>query len=333
MTVPNKPYCNTGTDLQSAFADIETYNHRQVVKGWELTASQSSTYEHYTTGYVGSVYQNNKTLVIKTSIAQVEAANSSFLYDETNDILYVNMDDGNDPDTADTVEVAPYDTWANFKQQAVYDAMSELHALLDPKFPVPLPMDRNPLAVSGETRHYEYDIVQSTAILACKNIIRGTNPGDVNVKILMELLINEEETGIIDEHRSGKRAFKFEQSGDERKAVIEPLSVTDGSGRIIVYGKYSGAHRDTWLITITTAGAINEDTTPKYKVSFDNGTTDDLTDQQGAYAERLLKDGISIAFDDREGNFTQNDTWLIHVEPGGLEAGNATFRSASLRRR
>ena len=149
----------------------------------------------------------------------------------------------------------------------------------------------------------------------------------------MELLINEEETGILDEHRNGKRAFKFEQSGDERKAVIEPLSVTSGSGRIIVYGKYSGAHRDTWKITITTGGAIDESTTPKFKVSFDNGTTDHLTDQQGAYAEQLIKDGISIAFDDREGNFTQNDTWLIHVEPAGLQAGNATLRSADLRRR
>jgi len=329
MTVPNKPYCNTTTDLQRAFTNIENYNHREVVKTWTIVSGQADTYSHRGTGYVNMVFDDTVPLTVQTSIANVQSNVGSFYYDSTNDILYVHQTGAGDPDTS-TIEVTPYDIWANFKQQSVYDAMSELEAMLDPKFPIPLPMARHPYAISGETRHYEYDIVQVTAILACKNIIQGVNPGDMIIKTLMSMLINEDETGIIDEHRSGKRAFKFEMSGDEHRAVIEPKSVTSGSGRLIVYGEYTGGRRDTWLITITTGGAIDESTTPKFKVSFDNGTTDHMTDLQGAYGEQLIKDGVYLAFDDREGNFTQNDTWIIHVEPAGEMAGNASLRSARL---
>ena len=331
MAVPAIPYCNVTTDLQRVFHRIEDYAARSVVKTW--TNTSGSVYEHQHTGYVGGVWEDGSALVIKTSIAEVEATVSTFWYDPATDILYVQMAGSGDPDaiTGLGIEVAGYDTWFNYKTQASYDAMSELEGMLDPKFPNPLPQARNPYAIAGITRNYDWDIVQCAAILTVKNIIQGINPADSMIPVLMAKLINEEGNGIIDEHRDGKRAFSFEMTGDEHMPSVEPLSVA-GSGRVIAYGEYTGEKRDTWLLTITTGGAIDESTTPKYKISFDNGNTDHVTDQQAYYEQRLIKDGVSLAFDDREGNFTGTDTYLIHVEPYDLAPTNASLRSARIRR-
>ena len=327
MSEPNKPYCNTTTDFQRVFSSIENYSQRSVVKEWNQASGQSDTYQHEATGYVGMVFDDGLALTIKTSIADVESNVGTWYYDSTNDILYVHQTDAGDPDES-TIEVTPYDTWAHFKQQAVSDAMSELEAMLDPKFPNPLPMSANVYATSVEERFYDWDIVQSTAILACKNIIQGLNPADSLIEVLMNKLVNEEGRGIIDEHRSGLRNFTWEFSGDEHNPSVEPLAVA-GNGIIKTHGEHKGSKKATWLLTITTGGAISATI---YKISFDNGTTDHVILQQAFYKQRLIKDGVSISFNDRVGNFTTNDTWLIHLEPYGEMPGNATLRSVRIRR-
>jgi len=314
------PYCNTTSDLQEAYKDIENFSGKDTLTTFTATSGQDKTFEKHNTGYVGVVYEDGVILTEKTSIATVQATASTYWYDSTNDILYVHCSDDADPDTH-TIQTAAED-WATFKTTMVNRACQQLENLLDPVYPRPLPFAKS----QYNSKNYDSDIVYCTALLACINIMRHRDPENSDIKALQDLVWNaEDERGILWEYRKGLRSFSFEATKDQFNGNIQQTVQGDGStGTIHLVGTGSRAAMRQVLIVIVTGGAVK---TATWKYSTDGGTTYSsaiATD----YGYIYLIDNIWMRF---RGTFVADDAWQVDII-GDESVTNANIKAIQFRR-
>jgi len=260
------PYCNTTSDLQSVVKDIEKFSGKDTLESFTAESGQNYTYRKNGTGYVGAVYEDSVALDEQDSVANVDANAGSFWYDSTNDILYINCTDSNNPDQH-TIQVA-VDDWASFKTTMANRAFQQLESLLDPKYPRPLPFAQ----IQYNSLNYDGDIVECAAILTCINIIKHRDADNPLIETLQNRVWNaQEEIGILWEYRQGERSFSFEVTADQFNGNVEVITRdSSSSGMIYVAGQSdrSGSYRIR--VKITTAGAVG---TAKWKYSSDNSVT------------------------------------------------------------
>ena len=317
------PYCNLTTDLQLAFKDIERYFNKDTLDTFAQASGQSNTYEKRNTGYYGAVWQNGNALTSKTSIADVESNPSSFYYDETNDILYLSMDDGNDPDSAPDVIEAATDTWNGFKTTMRNDAQELMESMLDPKYPRPIPF----AATSYNSENYDFDIRFSCALLTCYLIISQQDPSNPFAGKLLEKVWNPvKDTGILWEYYIHQKAFSFETTKDEFKGNIEVITYgSSSSGIIYLTGNPDVSLRRKYRIKFTTAGVVE---TAKFKFSNDGGLTYGSDDAYTTYSRWFyFTGGLWIR---AEGTFVLNDEWEITVADPDLESVKSQLGSIEI---
>lgn len=299
------PYCNTTSDLSRAFKDIESFEGLDTLDAFTLTSGQSSTYEKYNTGYYGIVYQNGIALTEKTSIATVEGTVSTFWYDSTNNILYVHMDDGADPDTADTITAA-VDDWASLKTTMRNDAMEIVESMLDTQYSRPLPFAAN----SYNSAQYDSDIRIATALIACSLLIKHRDPSNEMGKELELMVWNfAEDTGILLEYYRHRRAFSFESTKDEFRGNIEAVTYASTStGKVYLAGNPQLDSRYKYRIKFNTAGVPG---TAKFQFSGDGGLNYTSSSSNSTYSNWFhLTGGLYIRC---EGTFVLNDEFEITV--------------------
>lgn len=303
MAIATSPitYCNITTDLLRAYQNIYSYLQPKEITGWSLASGQSSTYQANATGYCSAVFQDGSPLSSTTSIALAEATASKFYYDATNDKLYVHTSTGADPDGNFTIEIGVDRT--TFLTECRGIAQGEFEAMLDRRFPRPLPEAKYGASYLG--RKYDDDIIMAVAKLTCAIAISSYNPqieGDIVSRL------RDEAIAIIADHNDNKRSFSFEVTKPEiGSASIVPYSVS-GDGMIEISGVYSGANDAYLRVKIILGGAIG---TATYQYSTDDGTAYSGTDITTANTWVSLTNGLYIRFDDRGGTFTANDVWRL----------------------
>ena len=303
------PYCNLTTDLQMAFTDVEKFSIEDTLETWTLNSG--STYEKRNTGFYGAVWQNGSALTEKTSIATVEATVSTFWYDSTNDILYVHMDDGADPDTADVV-TASLDTWNEIKTLARNDAQEAMEAMLDPQYPRPIPFSQT----SYNTRKYDFDIRYACALLTVYFIVSRRDPKSSVAKELYDRVWNpEEDSGLLWEYYTHRKSFSFETTKDEFLGNVEVILIDSTStARMFIAGNPYSSQRRQYRVKITTGGVAE---TAKFQFSDDGGLNYSAADSWTTYGNwSYLVNDIWIRF---EGTMVANDEWEIIVGDKDLE--------------
>ena len=315
------PYCNTTSDLEYAFKDIEKFAGKEVLETWTIVSGQTKTYYKLNTGYVGIVYQNGALLTEKTSIATVEATAGTWWYDSTNDILYAHSTDNADPDTH-TIEIAAED-WATLKTYMANNAYQQLEALLDPKYPRPLPF----ATVSYNSFNYDADIVYCAALLTCINIIRHRDPDNPIIQTLQDLVWNaNEQKGILWEYSKGLRAFTFQATIDEFDGNISLVSRDNAStGNIWVAGNGDRSGSYNINVVIVTGGAVG---TATFKYSLDNKATYSSVITT-AYQYVPILSGLYLKF---AGTFVADDEWLLTILGDPEMVTQAGFKNIELRR-
>lgn len=296
------PYCNT-TDLQLVDSEIEKSYPLEHLEGWTIVSGMTATYYYPGSGVVGAVFQNSSALTEKTSIATVEATASTWWYDSTNDLLYVHTSTGADPDTF-TIQVATY-SLKNYSDKMIYNAMEIIESYLDPSFNRPLPFAKN----SYNSAKYDYDIVRSTALIACALIRKANNPLDPIAEAEMKEVWNpQEDSGILWDYIKGRRKFSFETSKDDFNGRLENVTLDAAStGRVYLSGVGDTSQHKIYRLKIDTAGAVE---TATYKLSDDNGITWYATLQKTYYEPSYLSRGLWVRF---EGTFVADDEWKIEI--------------------
>ena len=297
------PYCNTTTDLQMVFADVEKFNHREALTGFTIVSGQTNTYSYKNPGYIGVCWQDNAALTVRTSVALVENNAGSYYWDSTNDILYVHSTNNADPDTH-VIEIAPYD-YSDLLEYCRNNAMEELESYLDPGYPRPLPFARN----SYNSAKYDTDIIRACAMITVRQIIESVNPGSPLIKTYWDRVYSEiEPFGLLYQHRLGSRKFSFEPTKDDFDGRLECLTLdATSSGLVRLHGKGHSEQHKLYRLKIDTAGAVE---TATYKLSNDNGLSWYSTLRPTYYAPQYITSGIWARF---EGVFVTDDEWLIEI--------------------
>jgi hypothetical protein len=312
-----KKYCNLTTDITDVCRMIEEYAaQRFALKSFSLHSG--SIYKSYGTGNPVHVYEDGVILTEVSSIPSIDGA-SKWYYDDTNDILYIHCSDDGDPDTH---EIERGFDWVLTKTRARDNAQDEIDALLDARFPRPLPEARQ----YHTTNYYDAPLTRATALLVCSNLLDSFGDHE-RAQLYRNQVTNDNKTGIIDKYNSGQLRFSWEVTENEFAGHdIEMDSSNTGDGFIELYGKFGGSGDDNmdseyvseysvedevWLIEIDGAGGTG---TATFKWSRDDGTTWKATTVETDYEWITLDAGISVRFWDRNGEFDEGDKWRCYMK-------------------
>lgn len=292
-------YCNITTDLQDVFSRIEEYQAKEIIENW--TNVSGTIYKKAGTGHVAMVFWNGTKLTAGTTTSP---SAGQYYYDSSNDVLYVN----NSADPAShTVEVGT--DWTTFKTTMRNRAQMIVDAYLNTVYTTPLlPRDRK---THDANAYYEWFIIEATACLTCSFIIKRVRPNDPNGALLFKRAINPdpqpgESKGILDMIKAGELVRQDQitarEVGNWSIFAASANTVTDSPQ---LMGTYTGSMYKVWRIQIDTGGAPGTGT---YKVSYDGGTTWDLTVQDMKDADNdeyrmSIADGIYI--------YWPNITWVV----------------------
>lgn len=321
-------YCNLTTDLIDAYQDIESYKNLSTLTGFEL--SSGSIYKLDQSGLAEMVFEDGEEL---TAASNASVSAGQFYYDAAADLLYLQCSDSANPSTHTIESGADWNVW---KQRARNDAQEMLEGWLRQRYAVPFQKVQAPTQ-SYNDRDYDFWIRRATALLTCAQIVQRSNPDDPAFDVLYKQVYYPEpeigdNPGIVQQILNGDIALRTQRVAREAGGwnIYEGDS-NGANGGMIVTGTYTGSNREIWKITIDLGGAPG---TATYKISYDNGTTDDKTGQatitSGADDRRVnIGGGLYAEF---IGTLTLNDTWTIELWPSDEAVSASGFKSVRLER-
>ena len=323
-------YCNTTTDLQRVCANIENYQSQEIIENWTITSGQSSTYEKAGTGHVSQVFEDGTQLTVKTSIAEVEAAASTWYYDSDIVKLYIHTSDSTAPSN---FEITAGEDWDALKDAKLNEAMEFIDGYLSAKYITPLQVRTRKTHTSND---YDYIIVRLCALVTCWLIISRVDPNDDIGREMFKEAYNPnpdigEKKGIINQLLDGDFVLTDQISAREVGSYnLYSCSNNTVTTQPFLFGTYTGSQYEVWKIEIDTDGAPGTGT---YKVSYDNGTEWDLTKQDMKSDNQLrmsIASGIYIYFPDV--TYTSGDCWTVELFPVTDSAQNLSVYSVQVGR-
>ena len=325
----NKPTYATESDLRDIYPNIDKYDAKKPVYGWETTGV-SNFYKSYNTGLINVLFFDG---IEGTAVTDDPNANYEFRYSEGNDSVEVYIDTGS---PADMLMEAGED-WATHKTDLLYKASRYFDSYVDASLPAQ--MSKND---EGE---YPYLVIRTTAQICAYFLISAHDPENEDA-----LRIKEEYEEILDKLVNGQIKLDFEKSADSSKGIIRELSASGTLKPVDLRGSYRGGVYDKIRIEIETAGVIG---TAKYsvwavgndKLGINKGSqvvTDEII--TGEY--QSLSGGLQVRFGastptGTNGNTenlmtasaTLHDVWEVEVWGVGEEIDDARgIKSAQLTR-
>ncbi len=307
-------YCNTTTDLTDLFPKLADLQLKTEIENWVATDGQSLTWEKFGTGEVYNLFEDGKSLTVKTSIASVEAAAASYWYDSDKDILYCHPTGDGNPEDFDLIMG---EDWDSFKENIRDKAMQMVDGYLNQKYETPLIPRINK---DHSDDDYEEGIVMATAALTIYLLAIRRDPASSLAMAFYKIAINAEPAegermGILNKYLAGIIVRQDEVSKREVSSYNywpDSSNTTDKPG-LQLEGQYGGAQFEKWVLWITTGGAPG---TAIYKLSTDGGTTYTFTDRPTKISDDLfvnLADGVRARFP--AATYVQDDFWTIEVNP------------------
>ena len=326
-------YCNVTTDLTDVYPGIEKYQVKEIIKNWTAVSGSTGMYSKGSVGQVNMVFDDNVMLTAKTTTALVYNNASTFYYDSDTDLLYVHLASEADPANS-TMEAG--EDWDSFKDNMRDKAMQFMDSALNNRYATPLA----PRAIqTHDTADYEYPVLRSCALLTCAFIAKRRTPDDPIGQSLWKEAWNPnpdvgEQKGFLNMLIDGDIVLQDQISPRE---VAHWNIYRYASNTVeydpILFGRYEGSQFKIWRIQIDGSGARSSAT---FKVSYDGGTTWDLTTQNMEDANNdeyrmYIADGIYVFWPDITYS-TTDDYWDIHLHPYTDEPTFQKFSSVCMKR-
>jgi len=241
----NKPTYATVSDLRDVYPNIDKYDAKKSVYGWETTGT-TNLYLARNSGLVNQLFADGEDLGDAEANSGVVNANGEWYYESTLDTVYY-FNSASSP--ADMLMEAGED-WATHKTNLLYKASRYFDSYVDASLPAQ--MSKND---EGE---YPYLVIRTTAQICAYFLISAHDPENEDA-----LRIKEEYEEILDKLVNGQIKLDFEKSADSSKGIIRELSASGTLKPVDLRGSYRSGVYDKIRIEIETAGVIG---TAKYSV-------------------------------------------------------------------
>ncbi len=283
------------------------------VYGWG--AVSSSIYPAYGTGIVTVLKQDGVDLgAAEASLAAVTEEGEWFWDSDTDKLSLYTATDPN------TQKITAGEDHATYTTRRILAATNVIDSLLTAKYQTPFQPDK-----SGN-----YDSLLQLITAYQLAVMQSAGKLEINEKY-RNMLMNETETGLLDQILAGKVKFEFEIDADSSKGSISAVSVSGGLNLIETRGIASGVTWDAIKVIVILGGAIG---TATYSVFTKDPTNDTLKTNEVLTEEvidgdfQTLAYGLQLRFRGDSGDTaTANDEWEIEVRGQGEDVTNPGFRS------
>ncbi len=281
------------------------------VYGWG--AAVSSVYPAYGTGIVTVLKQDGKDLGAAQANVAAVTTEGQWYWDSTTDKLSLYTE--TDPNTQ---KMTAGEDHATYTTRRILAATNVIDSLLTAKYQTPFQTDK-----SGN-----YDALLQLITAYQLAVMQSAGKPEINLKY-QAMLMNETETGLLDQILAGKVKFEFEIDADSSRGSISEVSVSGGLVLLETRGIASGVTWDAIKVIVILGGAIGTATYSVFTKDDDTLKTNEVITEEvidGGF--QSLAYGLQIRFRGDSGDTaTTNDEWEIEVRGHGEDVTNPGFRS------
>ena len=197
-------------------------------------------------------------------------------------------------------------------------AASVIDGLITAKYQTPIQTDKsgNYGSLLKLITAYQLAIMQSAA------------KPEINLRY-QNMLMNVDETGLLDQILAGKIKFEFEIDADSSKGSISEVSVSGGLVLIETRGIAFGVTWDAVKVIVILGGAIGTATYSVFTKDENTLKTNEVLTEEVIDGDfQQLAYGLQIRFRGDSGDTaTANDEWEIEVRGQGEDVTNPGFRT------
>ena len=246
-------YC-THRDLKDIYPNMDEFDNKTAIYGWESVSGVSNLYVAYNTGLVTQLYIDGRELAAANSAVDTPNANDEWNYQPTTDLVYY---------YSDAINPADYLMESGVDLTTLLDRiMKNASRYVDARIDAGIPRD----AFKDKEGNYDYFLVRTTALVSIHFLVNSHNPGSELADSFME-----EANFNIDQINTGKTKLSYQVSGDSSSGVVREVTSPQNANPLYIVdtrGHYTGVY-DLIKIVISTTGAIG---TAKYDVYHGDDT-------------------------------------------------------------
>ena len=321
MAVSSFAYCSQ-RDVKDVYPNIDETDNKVVIRNWVETGT-SNLYLARNCGLVTVLFVDGEDLGSPEANSGVVNVNGEWYYDSNLDTVYY-FNSASDPNE---LLMEAGEDWATLIDRMIVNCSMELSAMLDARFPRPIPKAfQYAEATDGsDTPEYDYIVKRATALLVAHHLLISKDPKSEDAEILMAELTNVDNSGIVDRLNDGRMKLAFETDRKDQSGDVVEVTRTGSIYLVETTGSWSGAKFDRLKLKSTTAGVYGTCEIEILGIGSDKlygGTYTTSLKVTGGLQE---VNGIYFRF---EGNsMAVNDEWHIIVRNYQENSSNAGIRT------
>jgi len=276
----NYPTYATSSDLRDIYPNIDKYDTKTPVYGWEVDSG--SRYKATNSGLINQLFANGSDLGSAQASSGAVDTNGEWYYDSGTDTVYY-YNDATNP--ADMLMEAGED-WATHITDMLYKASRYFDSYIDNSLPRQ--------SWKNDENVYDYIVIRTTAQIGAYFLISSHDPENED-----GLKLKEEYETILDKINEGGIKLGFEKTQDSSQGILREITATGTLKPVDLRGNYYGIY-DKIRLQITTAGEIGTATYSVWvagnnKLGINKGTQIE-TDQIITGEYQTLSTGLQVRF-------------------------------------
>jgi len=309
-------YC-THRDLEDIFPNINDYDSKEAIYGWEGTGV-TSQYVARNCGLITQLFADGENLGDAQGSTGDISSNGRWYYDSAGDFVYY-FNSASNP--ADLLMEAGED-YATLVTRIMKNASRYFDSRVDGT----LPRDQ----WKDKEGNYDYLIVRTVALIATAFLLKSQDPMNPMLdKFEEEYNLN---LGLLN---GGQAKLSHQNTADSAKGIVREVGTISGSIRPVdTRGHWNGTY-DVIKVKIGTGGVLGTATYNVWVKGSDNlKATQVITNEKINGDYQSLAGSLQIRFAGSADNSsaTADDEWEVEVSGIGEEVENPVVRSVKMTR-
>jgi len=308
-------YC-TQRDVKDCYPNISETDNKVVIRNWKVLSGEK--YASDNTGVVTALFQDGEHLGSAQADASSVDGNLDWHYSSQWDRLYFHS--ATDPNE---LLMEAGEDWATLIDRMIVNCSMELSAMLDARFPRPIPKSfQYAEATDGsDTPEYDYILVRATALLVAHHLLISKDPMSEEA-----MKLKEEVDSIIERLNDGSLKLGFEVDNTDTSGDIVEVTNTGSMYLMETSGEWYGEAYDRVKIKcVDTGGAYGVAKVTAYYYGsnkiYGSSTSDIIV--TGALTD--IVNGLSVRFEGKE--MAIGDEWHVVLRNFHQQTTNSGVRS------